>query len=125
LGAREFKGKTVLLRADLNVPLNNKLSIMDDTCIRVSLLTIQYLTKAKIAALKEGGVTLQGFAGWRIASGRTRRFVVNGSGQATRRNSAWVHHKAEKEAVIGLTVALQYNVCGRASSPDTRGRVEN
>jgi hypothetical protein len=35
--------------------------------------------KAKIVALKEGGATLQGFADWRIASGRTRRFAVNGT----------------------------------------------
>jgi hypothetical protein len=80
--------------------------------------------KAKIAALKEGGATLQGFASWRIASGRTRRFAVNGTGQAARRNSARVHHKAGKEAVVGLAVALQHNVCGGASSPHTRGRAE-
>jgi hypothetical protein len=119
LDAREFKDKTVFVRADLNVPLNDKLSITDDTCIRVSLPTIQYLTKVKIAALKEEGTTLQGFAGWRIASGRTRRFAVNGTGQTTRRNSAWVHHKAGKEAVVGLAVALQHNMCGGASSPHT------
>jgi hypothetical protein len=120
LGAREFTSKTVFVWADLNVPLNDKLSIIDNTFIRASLLTIQYLTKVKIAALKEGGTKLQGFAGWRIASGRTRRFAVNGTGQATRRNSACVHHKAGKEAVDGLAVVLQYNVCGGASSPHTR-----
>jgi hypothetical protein len=69
--------------------------------------------------IEGGGATLQGFAGWRIVSGRTRRFAVNGTGQATRRNSARVHYKAEKEAVIGLAVALQHNVCGGASSPHT------
>jgi hypothetical protein len=54
LGVREFKGKTVFVWADPNVPLNDKLSITNDMRIRVSLPTIQYLTKAKIVALKEG-----------------------------------------------------------------------
>ena len=63
LDAREFKGKTVFVRADLIVSLNNNLSITNDTRIRASLPTIQYLTKAKIAALKEGGAVLQGLAG--------------------------------------------------------------
>jgi hypothetical protein len=49
---------------------------------------------------------------------------VNGTGQALRRNSARVHHKAGKEAVVGLAVALQHNVCGGASSPHTRGQAE-
>jgi hypothetical protein len=119
LDAREFKGKTVFVWADLNIPLNDKLSITDDMHIRALLPTIQYLAKAKIAALKEGGVMLQGFAGWRIASRRTRRFAVNGTGQVTRRNSARVNHKAGKEAVVGLAVALQHNVCCGASSPHT------
>jgi hypothetical protein len=42
----EFKGKTVFVRADLNVPLDNERHITDDTRIRASLPTIQYLTKA-------------------------------------------------------------------------------
>jgi len=38
----DFQGKTVLLRADLNVPIRNG-EITDDTRIRASLETIQYL----------------------------------------------------------------------------------
>lgn len=39
----EFKGKTVFIRADLNVPLNDKQEIGDDTRIRASVPTIEYL----------------------------------------------------------------------------------
>ncbi|EED86900.1 phosphoglycerate kinase precursor [Thalassiosira pseudonana CCMP1335] len=45
LPAADLKGKKVLVRCDLNVPLDGK-TITDDTRIRSSIPTIEYLTKA-------------------------------------------------------------------------------
>ncbi|KAL2613201.1 hypothetical protein R1flu_024893 [Riccia fluitans] len=42
----EFEGKTVFIRADLNVPLNKEREITDDTRIRASVPTIEYLLAA-------------------------------------------------------------------------------
>ena len=39
----DVNGKKVLMRCDFNVPLDDKLSITDDTRIRLSLPTIEYL----------------------------------------------------------------------------------
>jgi phosphoglycerate kinase len=41
----DFKGKTVLMRADFNVPLNDTLQITDDTRIRETVPTINYILK--------------------------------------------------------------------------------
>merc|ERR1719377_203429 len=41
----DLKGKKVLVRCDLNVPLDGK-TITDDTRIRASIPTVQYLQKA-------------------------------------------------------------------------------
>merc|ERR1719324_536115 len=43
LGEADLKGKTVLIRCDLNVPLNAKLEITDETRITASVPTIEYL----------------------------------------------------------------------------------
>merc|ERR1719356_732708 len=43
LGEADLKGKTVLIRCDLNVPLNADLEITDETRITASVPTIEYL----------------------------------------------------------------------------------
>ncbi len=45
LGEAELKGKRVLVCANLNVPLDDKLVITDDTRIRATVPTIKYLIK--------------------------------------------------------------------------------
>eukprot|EP00956_Cyclotella_meneghiniana_P038607 scaffold156912_cov78-Cyclotella_meneghiniana.AAC.6 len=45
LPSTDLKGKKVLLRCDLNVPLDGK-TITDDTRIRSSIPTIEYLANA-------------------------------------------------------------------------------
>merc|ERR1711865_1216786 len=56
LGDAELKGKKVLVRCDLNVPLDGK-TISDDTRIRASVPTLQYLIEkgAKVAACSHLG----------------------------------------------------------------------
>merc|ERR1719254_248891 len=43
LGEADLKGKKVLIRCDLNVPLNSSLEITDETRITASIPTIEYL----------------------------------------------------------------------------------
>ncbi|HAJ95142.1 MAG TPA: phosphoglycerate kinase, partial [Actinobacteria bacterium] len=53
----DVKEKKVLVRVDYNVPLDDKLSITDDTRIRLSLPTIEYLRgkNAKIILMSHLG----------------------------------------------------------------------
>eukprot|EP00607_Mallomonas_marina_P008489 CAMPEP_0182416612 /NCGR_PEP_ID=MMETSP1167-20130531/972_1 /TAXON_ID=2988 /ORGANISM="Mallomonas Sp, Strain CCMP3275" /LENGTH=433 /DNA_ID=CAMNT_0024589551 /DNA_START=26 /DNA_END=1327 /DNA_ORIENTATION=+ len=44
LGEAELKGKRVLVRCDLNVPLSKEMEITDDTRIRGSIPTVEYLS---------------------------------------------------------------------------------
>jgi len=47
----DFKGKTVLLRADFNVPQDANLNITDDTRIRATLPTIKYIQEQGVKKL--------------------------------------------------------------------------
>merc|ERR1712176_1553716 len=57
LGDGDLKGKKVLIRCDLNVPLNSDLEITDETRITASIPTIEYLCKqgAKVIACSHLG----------------------------------------------------------------------
>jgi len=57
LGEADLKGKKVLIRCDLNVPLNKDLDITDETRITASVPTIKYLTEkgAKVIACSHLG----------------------------------------------------------------------
>ncbi len=41
----DLEGKTVFVRADLNVPLDSDLNITDDTRIRAAVPTLKYLVE--------------------------------------------------------------------------------
>ena len=61
LGEAELKGKRVLVRCDLNVPLDGK-TITDDTRIRASVPTLKYLVEngAKVAVCSHLGRPKEG-----------------------------------------------------------------
>eukprot|EP00854_Cymbomonas_tetramitiformis_P026956 gene26956-33148_t len=54
LGEDDLKGKTVFVRADLNVPLDAEKNITDDTRIRAAIPTVEYLVGK---GAKEGAVS--------------------------------------------------------------------
>lgn len=66
---KEYKGKMVFVRVDLNVLLNDQLEIMDDMCICVFLLMIQYLMKVGVK------VVLVSYLGW-LKKGLEERFSL-------------------------------------------------
>jgi len=45
LTSADLKGKTVFVRADLNVPLDSNLNITDDTRVRAAVPTLKYLVE--------------------------------------------------------------------------------
>ncbi|MDD5526582.1 MAG: phosphoglycerate kinase, partial [Candidatus Omnitrophica bacterium] len=47
----DFKGRNVLMRADFNVPQDASLNITDDTRIRATLPTIEYILNNGAASL--------------------------------------------------------------------------
>jgi len=57
LADEDLKGKKVLIRCDVNVPLNDSQEITDDTRIRASIPTLEYLTErgAKVAVCSHLG----------------------------------------------------------------------
>jgi len=57
LSDADIKGKTILIRCDLNVPLNSSLEITDETRITASIPTIEYLCSkgAKVVACSHLG----------------------------------------------------------------------
>jgi len=62
LSDADLKGKTVLIRCDLNVPLNADLAITDETRITASIPTIEYLCQkgAKVLACSHLGRPKEG-----------------------------------------------------------------